>query len=275
MSDNLLAYDALSATQYIRTTDDAGVHTPHNIIDILPAPYELEVAAGNVSGASSLNEFGRNADLDTAGEEDIWGYGGLWVAPTAARVHALVSSSANDAAAGTGARTVEVTGLNGSYALTTETVTLDGTTPVNTVNSYVIIHKMIAKTAGSGLKNAGQITATAATDATISASIEIGHNESLMAIYQVPAGKSLYVSSYFASVNANTTAKVDLFLWVKHFGGLWQMFHMQGLDSAGAGHVNHVFLPPVKLSEKDLLRISATTSANNTDISAGFDGIIK
>lgn len=36
MSDNILAYDALSATQYIRTTNNAGVHTPHNIIDSMP-----------------------------------------------------------------------------------------------------------------------------------------------------------------------------------------------------------------------------------------------
>jgi hypothetical protein len=55
MSDNLLAYDALSATQYIRTTDNAGVHTPHNIIDSMPdvmPPPAMTSAFGDLISAS-------------------------------------------------------------------------------------------------------------------------------------------------------------------------------------------------------------------------------
>lgn len=36
MSDNVQIYDATSATLYMKTTDNAGVHTPHHIIDSMP-----------------------------------------------------------------------------------------------------------------------------------------------------------------------------------------------------------------------------------------------
>ena len=81
------------------------------------------------------------------GTEDIWGTRGIWVAPTAAMTVNIVSSSTADASAGTGAGTLSVTGLNGSYVEVTETVTLNGTTAVTTSNSYWIIHTMIALTA--------------------------------------------------------------------------------------------------------------------------------
>jgi hypothetical protein len=54
----------------------------------------LTIAQYNVSGMKHVNKFGRNPDVDAA--EDIWDGGGLWVPPTAARTHALVSSSAQD-----------------------------------------------------------------------------------------------------------------------------------------------------------------------------------
>jgi hypothetical protein len=253
-----------------------GVIQSTNVEDLpdIP-PYSLDVAASLISGVSSLNKFGRNVDVDTAAEEDIWSQGGLWVPPTTARVHAITGGAADVATTGTGAWTVEIQGLNGSFASTTETVSLNGATPVNTVNSYLIIHRMIVKTAGTGGKNAAAIVATAATDATVTASIDAGFNQTLMAIYQVAAGKSLYLSSYYASVNSTTAAKVDIFFWAKPLGEVWQIKHVQGIDSSGNGHIYQPFDPPLKFAEKTIIRMSCTTSANNTDVSAGFDGILK
>lgn len=277
MANNYPIVDANEAVKTFKSTDTAGVHVGHHNIDTLPVipPYCIEVAAGNVSEASTLNKFGRNLDIDTAAEEDVWSYGGLWVPPTTARVHAITAGAADVAVTGTGARTLEIQGLDATFASVTETVNLNGATPVNTAYSYVIIHRMIVKTAGSGGKNAGIILATAATDATITASIEVGYNQTLMAIYQVPAGKSLYMSGYYASINATTAAKADVFLWAKPFGETWQIKHVQGIDSSGNGVLDRIFCPPVKFAEKTIVRISATVSANNTDVSAGFDGVIR
>lgn len=78
------------------------------------------------------------------------------------------SSSANDAAAGTGARTVRITyfSWDGTTMLGpfTETVALNGTTPVNTVGTNIcFIEKMEVLSVGSGGVAAGTISLFAAT----------------------------------------------------------------------------------------------------------------
>lgn len=77
----------------------------------------------------------------------------------------LVSTSANDAAAGTGARTVKITyftaTLTGPF---TETVTLNGTTPVNTVASDIcFIERLEVLTVGTTGAAVGTINLKAAT----------------------------------------------------------------------------------------------------------------
>lgn len=236
--------------------------------------FELDYPRGLFPGVSTVNKFGRNPDVDTAAAEDVWSYGGTWVAPTTARIHNIASTSASDTSAGTGAQQIEVQGLNGSYALTTETITLNGTTNVPTVNSYIIIHRMIVKPAGSGNYNVGTITATAQTDGTVTASIAVGENQTLMAIYQVPAGKTAYMRKYYASINATTGGAADVRLWVYPFGEAWQLKHILGLSTSGSSFICYEFNPNLKITEKSLIRLSAAASANNMDISGGFDLVL-
>lgn len=60
----------------------------------------LAIARGKFAHISHINKFGRNPDIDTGTDpEDIWDVGGLWVPPTAARIHDIASSSANDSGA--------------------------------------------------------------------------------------------------------------------------------------------------------------------------------
>lgn len=237
--------------------------------------YGVAVAAGLVTGASVLNKFGRNPDIDT-GTEDIWDGGGTWVPPTTARVHDIASTSTDDdgSPAGIGAQTISITGLNGSYVETTETVTLNGTSNVATTNSYVIIYRMRVTAAGSNGSNVGVITATAQTDATVTARISAGYNQTLMAIYQVPAGYSLYMTRFRVNSNATTAAKLDVILWVKPFGEVWQIKHVDFYDNAVSSGIEAVLDPPFKITEKSLMRLAVTSSANNQDVSGSFDGYV-
>ena len=111
--------------------------------------YTLEVGRGNVSGVTCVQKFGTAPSGIQTTTTDIWSRADatptqqIWLAPTAARVHSIVSSSAQDASGGTGALSIIIYGLQDwNSAESSETVTLTGTTPVNTVNSYVIIHRM-------------------------------------------------------------------------------------------------------------------------------------
>lgn len=70
----------------------------------------------------------------------------------------MLSDSVNDTAAGTGARTVFISGLDSNYDVISETVTLNGTSAVQTVRSYLRVNSFLIMSAGSGKTNAGSIT---------------------------------------------------------------------------------------------------------------------
>lgn len=235
--------------------------------------YALEVGKGNISGTSGVNKFGRNTDVDTSAE-DIWDGGGTWTAPTASRTHDIVSTDTNDTSAGTGARTVEIQGLDANWALQTETVTMNGTSNVATASTYRRIFRMKVLTAGSGGANAGTITATAQTDSTVTAQMSIGNNQTLMAIYTVPASKTAYMTQLYASINrAVSTTEADIFLWVRdaETPGPWQLKHVQSITTTGDSRLAKDFEPYFSISEKSDVRVAGVANDLNSDISAGFD----
>jgi hypothetical protein len=239
--------------------------------------FYLEVSKGNVPKHSRVNKSGMNLDIDTGSfPEDLCEKGGLWVAPTAARIHNIASSDANDTSAGTGARTIHIQGLDGSYALTSETITMNGTSNVATVNSYTIIFFMYIETAGSGLTNAGNIIATAQVDGTQTAQISIGNssgNQTQMAIYQIPDGYKGYLNQWDAAMQQATASSfATVQLIIKPFGGVNRVRRFHYLNNFGNSHELDTFIPPMQLNAKDLIfiRVSEVTN-NNTSIQGGFD----
>ncbi len=72
----------------------------------------------------------------------------------------LVSTSASDSASGTGVRTVLVHGIDINNKSVGETIALNGTTPVNTVNTFIRADALFAMTVGSNGFAVGTITLT-------------------------------------------------------------------------------------------------------------------
>lgn len=113
------------------------------------------------------------------------------------------SSSASDTAAGVGARTVLITYLDQTGAGPfTETVTLNGTTAVNLVNTnHCYIESMVVQTVGvNGASNVGTLTLFTGAGATGTnvASILPTDNTLFYAQHYVPAGMIGYVTSVTA-----------------------------------------------------------------------------
>ena len=245
----------------------------------------LAIARGNVSGITHINKFGRNPDIDQAASvntvdigRSIWD-GGIagavnWVAPTAARIHQLISTSVNDGA-GTlaGALTVRVYGLDADFALQQEDVTLNGTSNVATLNTYTMIYRIMVLTAGGTGLNEGDITATADTDGTVTAKITALNNQTLMAIYQIPAATKGYMASYYASLHKSGGAAkfADIFLMSMRDGGVWRVRDATDLASDGSTYIPRVFNVPKMFEAKELIQIVANPSADQQDISAGFE----
>ena len=91
---------------------------------------------------------------------------------------------------------------------------MDGTTNVPTLNSYVIIHRMKVLTKGATNVNVGVITATADTDGTVTARIDVGRGQSQMAIYGVPSIQTAYVFRFYSNVlKASGTGRSITFYW--------------------------------------------------------------
>ena len=237
------------------------------------ANWGIDVSSGNVSGVTYVSKFGRNADID-AGTEDIWNVGGTWVAPTAARKHSIQGGAADVNTSGTGAWTVQVQGLNGSFAVTTETVNMAGAGGVNTANSYVIIFRMIVLTAGTGGTNAAAITAVAATDTTITCGIIAAKGQSQMAIYQIPVGYTGYCSNFSASMNGGANANVSVELYVKPFGGVFNLKGTVNIGEAGGTFARRDFATPLVMAAKSVIKLRGISDAANSAVAGNFDLIV-
>ena len=246
-----------------------------------PAPGSLsDVSLGLTAKRSTVNKWGRNADVDSAAAEDIWTQGGLHVPPTAARTHDLVSSDVadNGVTPGTGMQTVRIFGLDSAWALQQEDITLNGTTNVPTKNTYLRIFRMSGLSAGSGVINAGLITATAQTDSTVSAAIAIGDGQTQMAVYSVPTGYKALIHSLNISYNRSggAASTIDVILMVRCFiDTTTPVLLTQDYVEIVQGATNPVikpFTPPKMLAGPcDVFLRVVAASANNNDVSGGFD----
>ena len=244
--------------------------------------FDLEVAKGNVPGHKSVNKFGRQVDVDPA-DTDITDSAvpatPVWVAPTQARVHQIASTSASDTSAGVGAKTVQVYGLaTWDTKESSEVITMNGTTDVAT-GSYVIIHRIKVLTKGTSGPNVGIITATADTDATVTAQINVGEGQTQMAIYGVPSTQVAYMKSYYGSaIKAAASLSVELTLLMNPEpdieGTTFLVKHTIGIATEGTNSVQQLFDPPSGYSGPCILKMQANPSANTTDVSAGFDLIL-
>lgn len=128
----------------------------------------------------------------------------------------ISSSSALDAAAGTGARTVIITYLDqngvGPY---TEVVTLNGLTAVNTVATNIcFIEQMQIVTAGTGGTNAGilSLKAAVAGGGVTIGTIGAGDSQTAWAHHYVPAGKTCNITGISCSHNGTTVGSGATFV---------------------------------------------------------------
>lgn len=179
----------------------------------------------------------------------------------------------------TGAAIVHIYGLDSNMDLAEEFIVMNGTTNVNTIRTYWRIFRIHTDAVvDRNVNNVGDIAATAQTDNTITAQINAGNGQTLMAIYTVPRGKTVFMTSFFSGINSGsglgtladitlrTTSMADL----NGAGSKIELFG--GVGSDGTSHSQHKFHPYKMIEEQtDVCCRVESVSSNNTDIIAGFD----
>lgn len=167
--------------------------------------YEHEIARGNVRGAYPYGAYGKLTTSGAATDVLIRDQDGLALQVPQGVQMSIVSTSANDAAAGTGARTVVVEYLNGDLDYSFEMVTLNGTTPVLTLATDVRwVQALHVATVGSGGKAAGDINVTngGATYLKVMTGDRTSHNS----FTRVPRQRRMFVTQMYAGASSGSSA---------------------------------------------------------------------
>lgn len=173
-------------------------------------PYLYDIAEGNVTAHTPFTKLGYNGDVG-ATEEDIITQGGVypWF-PAGGVALEVVSSDANDTLAGTGVQKVKITYLDTTYAQQTQTLNMNGVTPVPLTDTHILrVNSIRATQVGTNNMSVGQIDCRLVGGAaTIYRSIVAGYTRGRGITFTVPLGKTLYITSIAVSSGYTTAGKV-------------------------------------------------------------------
>jgi len=243
-------------------------------------PFELQVSRGQISYHKTNFKFGFNPDIDNS-LETVWAQGGLYSYLSSATTLYISSSSTDDDVAGTGATSAKVSGLDANYDEVSVTVNLDGQTGVQLgdASNWIRVNRIEVLTAGSGGANAGVLYV--GTEATPSsgvptnkyATVAIGDNQTLMALWTVPRGYSAYL--YQTNVTAACTTSNKLLtctIVARPQGGVFNVKDKFGIQVDG-GSIVQKYNFPLKFTEKTDIEVRAISDSGtgNVEVSAGLD----
>jgi len=200
----------------------SGLETWYN--NVKSNNFYFEIARGTISGHYCYKKFGANFDVAVTAEETIWNAvthgGNAKYSYLSAAIQLKISSSdVDDTADGTGARTVEIQGLNSDWKFIKETISLNGQTEVLTVNSYIRIFRMRVLTVGSSGQNEGNIWAGTGTVtlgvpankyALIEYSATLLMNQTLMSVFTIPAGYTGYLHFLDTYIQGGRNGRVSM-----------------------------------------------------------------
>ena len=252
--------------------------------------YFAAVSLGLLPGYKSVNKFGAAPSGVQTTATDIWDLANatptqqIWLAPTAARIHTVASTSAADTTGGTGVATVDVSYLpDWNTAEAVERVTGDLNAGIAMSNSAVIIHRMKVvpqSTTTNVGGNVGTITATAAVDGTITAVILPGNGQTEMAIYGVPSTQTALLYQWHAQIDKSTgvAASVDFTIRLNPNPDVQTVAFLRkddiSVQSTGTSSKSKNGGIPKTFAGPCIIKIQGIASAADVDGEAGFDLIV-
>jgi len=229
--------------------------------------YGIQVYEGMRHGQKALFKFGSNSVVGTS-EETIWDQGGIYAYPASASVMKVSSDDDGDTS------TVVVSGLDQDYNEASETITLTGQTAVNTTTSFIrVFRARVTANAPTGNIYIGTGTVTSGVPANKYAKITAGENQTLMAVWTVPAGYTAYISQgTISSGTENANKYITAKLKVRPFGEV--------LQTKAVVTLSNTFIPfdfgvPVQVPEKSDIEARAFSSSGDHHVAVTFSAVYK
>lgn len=201
----------------------------------------LRATLGLDGSAEVIHRCGYNADIDTGSvPEDIWNGGGLYTGFAAeAQTLDVVSADADDADAGAGATEVTLYGLDASGLEISETVVMDGVTPVTTTAEFLRMNSAVVTAAGATGTNEGAITIDQTTSGAVMAVMPAGVGRTQICAYTMPSDKRGAIVRWASAVRHTTgvwaAREGSIGLMVRPNGGAWQLIYPTSVGNTETG----------------------------------------
>ena len=267
--------DGDGSEKYIETVGMGTSGSPHRTI---PADPLLEISRGNIIGLSKVIKFGGVNGIAPDTRSDVWDLAGTYPFPTSAVITRLRTDTSDEVVMR--GLLVEVQGLDSGWNLVVQTKALSLTntltdlveldTPLirlfrmKVLGNVVGTDSIVAMNSGNTVGYGGMLT---------------GNNQTLMAIYTVPLGKTAYITKYYASITQSSgkepkSSKFGLWSADRANGYEFQLKHSLSVAQGGAA-IEHNFKPYTGgFSEKTDIKITAQPLGESGDVTAGFDIIL-
>ena len=253
----------------------------------------LAIAKGDVVGTTFIHKFGEAPDFDQAdGSVTIWDgandtlFAGsppmTYTYSSSADIGLISSSDVNDT------QDIEMQGLDSNFDLVVQTITLNGQTDVDisatgvdmvrifrmkNVGSTDLVGVVYIRTNGSA--QSGGVPSVANT---IRAIVNNGNNQTLMALYTIPNGKTGYLRDWFAATaGASRDSEYKIRIFARPDGEVFQLKHTSAISDTASSAYQHDYEEPETFQAKTDIELQIemlTAAATQGDISGGFDIVL-
>lgn len=245
----------------------------------VPRDFLIEVQKGNVSGHSLKHKFGRN----DAVANNVWSFVNqlaftAWPLSAATTVRVKAGDAA-DTAAGNGAREITIEGIDSNFDEISEAVATAGTSASsNTSASFWRIHRAWVSQAGVyGAANTAAVVIENSGAGTDLIQISIEEGQTQFGGWTVPLGKTAYLLSFHAEVDAGKAADIRLFTrrdiddTTAPLGSKRILLYMDGVLGQESFEPRS---PLLGLSEKTDVWAEARGAGAQTEVSVDFEFLV-
>jgi hypothetical protein len=247
----------------------------------------LSIAKGDVTGSTFIHKFGNAPDFDQGdGQVTIWDGAEdatawelmRYVYSTTADIDSISSSDNGDT------QDIVVEGLDTNSNEVVQTVTLTGQTRVALSTSLRRVYRAYNDNSVDltghvfVYVNGATTGGVPDTNADIRAVIDPVNQQTEMAVYTVPAGKTGYVRDWYGSTaGANKNSNFIVKLTARIDGKVWRVKHTNSLSDNGTSAYQHVYQEPEVFPAKTDLEMTVemlSSGATAASFSGGFDIVL-